>query len=198
MKSNILLAPPLVEPVSLAEIKAHARIESSSDDALLESLLTAARQWCEAYLRRALISQTWCLYLTGVPRGKRIVLPRGPLLAVTKIEFFDDEDVASLWEAAHYYVNVASAQGEVVLRTGASWPSPTRCTNGIVITYVAGYGEAASDVPEVIRLAIKQLALHWYEHRGEALSSSGYAKAPLTIEALLQPYRFLKMGGSCA
>lgn len=198
MKSNILLSPPALEPVTLAEIKAHARIEDSSDDSLLEALIASARQWCEAFTRRAFLSQTWALYLSGRPRGEMIVLPRAPLMVVNKVESFDEDDMATVWDASNYYVNIASVPGEIVLRNGAVWPSALRRANGIVVEYVAGYGEEIESVPQDIRLAIKQLALHWYEHRGEALTSAGYAKAPLTIEALLHPYRILKMGGACA
>lgn len=198
MRSNILLTPPSVEPVTLSEVKAHARIESSADDELLTSLLKSARQWCEAYLRRALISQSWALHLSGVPRSDRIVIPRGPLLSVTKIQIFDDHDVATDWGSENYFVNTASQPGEIVLRSGSTWMSPTRCSNGIVIEYIAGYGATAENVPQDIRLAIKQLVLHWYEHRGEASTSSTYARAPLTIEALLQAHKFLHMGMPCA
>ncbi len=198
MKSNVLLSPPTVEAVALAELKAHARIEHSSDDALLTSLVKAARQWAEAYTRRAFLSQGWALYLSGIPRGDKIVLPRGPLLSVEKFQFFDENDAASEWDSSNYHVNAARVPGEIALRSGARWPVPGRRANGIVVEYVAGYGESADAVPADIRLAIMQLALHWYENRGEAAASATYAKAPLTIEALLQPYRVLQAGGSCA
>lgn len=198
MRSNILLTPPTLEPVSLAELKAHARIEDSAEDVLLTALIKAARQWCEAFTRRAFLSQTWALYVSGQPRGDRIVLPRGPLLSVAKVETFDENDAASLWAVSNYYVDTAAVPGEVVLRSGCYWPPIERRANGIVVTYAAGYGSAAESAPEDIRLAIKQLALHWFENRGEALTSATYAKAPLTIEALLNPYRILWAGASCA
>jgi len=197
MKSNILLTPPAVEPVSLVELKAHARIEDSSDDSLLSALIVAARQWAEAYTRRAFVAQTWALYLSREPRGDKIVLPRGPLLSVSKVLTFDEDDTASEWAATNYYVNCVSMPGEVVLRAEASWPVAARRTNGFAVEYVAGYGANADDVPREVRLAMMQLALHWYENRGEALTSGSYARAPLTIEALLNPYRVIQVGGSC-
>ncbi len=198
MRSSVLLTPPSVEPVALDEMKLHARIGGSDDDVLLTALLRGARQWVEAYTRRALIAQNWALYLTGRPSGEKIVLPRGPIIAVSRFAFFDEDDAEHEWDAGHYYVNNAAVPAEIVLRSGASWPDATRCANGIVIDYAAGYGASADSVPDDIKLAIKQLALHWYEHRGEASTSQTYAKAPLTIEALLAPYRVLGLGASCA
>lgn len=197
MKANILLTPPVLEPVGLDELKNFARIEDSGDDDLLASLIAAARQWAEAYTRRAFLGQTWALYLSGPPRGDRISLPRGPLLAVTSVQIFDENDVATDWNNANYYADATSVPGALVLRSGACWPVPGRAANGIVVTYRAGYGEAAACVPEPLRLAVKQLALHWYENRGEALISATYARPPLTIEALLNPYRVLGGGGAC-
>lgn len=198
MKSSVLLTPPASEPVSLDELKAHARISGNLDDVLLGGLLKGARQWVEAYTRRALIAQTWALYLTGLPRTDRVALSRGPVIVVNKIQFFDEDDEGQEWGTENYYVNNAAVPAEIVLRSGSVWPDATRCANGIVIEYVAGYGANAESVPDEIKLAIRQLALHWYEHRGEASTSQTYAKAPLTIEALLAPYRILSLGASCA
>lgn len=61
------ITPPAVEPVSLAEAKLHARIEYPDDDALVGSLITAARRYCETCLRSALVTQTWKLMLDSFP-----------------------------------------------------------------------------------------------------------------------------------
>ena len=48
---------PAAEPVTLAELKTFMRIDGSEDDALIESLIVAARELCESYTGRALITQ---------------------------------------------------------------------------------------------------------------------------------------------
>lgn len=198
MLSHILLTPPSVEPVTLAEMKAHARLTTTADDTLLEGLLRAARQWCEHYTRRAFIHQTWDLALGQAPAKRFQLLPRAPLASITAVHLYDEEDRETLWEASNYYADVLSEPGRLVLRRGASWPEIERCASGMVITYVAGYGASGSAVPEEIKLAIMQLALHWYEYRGEAINATMATKAPLTIEALLHAYRIYDMGGRCA
>jgi hypothetical protein len=50
---------PAVEPVSLAEAKAHLRVDVSDDDALITALIIAARQHAETITRRALVTQSW-------------------------------------------------------------------------------------------------------------------------------------------
>jgi Phage gp6-like head-tail connector protein len=63
----VLITPPSVEPVSLTEAKLHARVEYPDDDALISSLITSARRYCETALRGALITQTWALMLDSFP-----------------------------------------------------------------------------------------------------------------------------------
>jgi hypothetical protein len=55
------------EPITLADAKLHCRIEYPDDDALVTSLITAARRHCETQLRQALITQTWLMYLDSFP-----------------------------------------------------------------------------------------------------------------------------------
>ncbi len=40
---------PIVEPVTLSEVKAQCRVEYDTDDELLTSYITAARQWAEGF-----------------------------------------------------------------------------------------------------------------------------------------------------
>ncbi len=63
----ILTAGPSVEPVSLAEAKAHCRVDGTAEDTLIASLIVAARMHVERALDAALIAQGWSLYLDGWP-----------------------------------------------------------------------------------------------------------------------------------
>jgi uncharacterized phiE125 gp8 family phage protein len=211
MFSFSLVTPPGCEPVTLAEAKAHARIDSSADDVLITSLIAAARQWIEKTTGRALINQTWQLAIDrfasvdtcgGIDGFRALKLPRAPLQSVTSIASYDDADNATIWPAANYFVDTAHEPGRIALRNGAVWPAPTRDVNSIIITYVAGYGSSAASVPEAIKLALKQLVAHWYEHRGDAAVSSASRGAnvaavlpvPMVIQALLDPYRIRYSG----
>lgn len=188
MTSLVLQTPPALEPVTLAEFKAHARIDAAADDTLATGLITAARQWVEHYTHRALITQTWRLWLDTPPDANFIRLPHCPVLAVNSVQYFDDADTATVWSIGNYFADLISQPARVVLRNGAVWPLPIRSTNGLMIEYSTGYGGTAAAVPEALKLAIKQIAAHWYEHRGEA-SESGTDLIPLTALAILAPYR---------
>ena len=62
-----LVTPPSVEPVSLAEAKAHLRVDVADDDLLIANLITAARMQAENLCRRAFVTQQYGLYLDSFP-----------------------------------------------------------------------------------------------------------------------------------
>lgn len=216
MLSFSLVSPPAVEPVLLDDAKQQARIDTNTDDALVASLITGARQWAEKYTGRAFVTQTWQVALdllpqvsgnwwdglrqgpiTGLDSVAYISLPRAPLQSITSVQYFANDDTPTLWPATNYFVDTVREPGRLALRSGSVWPAPSRLTNGIVVTYVAGYGPDGTSVPEPIKTAIRQLVAHWYEHRGDAstaASSRGTMitpsiQVPLVIQALLDPYR---------
>ena len=55
---SVILTQPAEEPVTLAEMKAHLRVDIVDDDALISSLIIAARQAAETICRRAICTQT--------------------------------------------------------------------------------------------------------------------------------------------
>ena len=48
-----LVTPPAVEPVSLAEMKEHLRVDAVDQDLTIKSLISAARQYAEFLLDSA-------------------------------------------------------------------------------------------------------------------------------------------------
>ncbi len=46
--THAIITPPAAEPLTLAQVKAHLRLDGNADDALLTSLIAAARRYLEA------------------------------------------------------------------------------------------------------------------------------------------------------
>jgi uncharacterized phiE125 gp8 family phage protein len=179
-----LVTPPAAEPLTLAEAKAHLRVDSASEDDLITGLIKAAREWCEEYQNRAYITQTWDLCLDAFPESPSY-LPKPPLQSIASFKYYDKEGTEHVFDAADYVVDTAGFKGRISLAYGKSWPSVTlQPMNGVVIQFVAGYGDAVTDVPERIRSAIKLLIGHLYENR-EATSIKALSEVPFAIYALL-------------
>ncbi len=181
-----LISPPAVEPVSLQEAKLHLRLDiGTTEDDLLTSLIQAARQYCEGFQRRVYITQTWELWLDKFPDIDNIYLPWPPLQSVASIKYYDTADLEYLLHDSNYFVDTQSQPGRLSLNYGKSWPSTAlRPTNGLCITFICGYGDAAEDVPVKALYAMKLLVGHYYENR-EAVSQSQLYPAPMSVDALL-------------
>lgn len=159
---------------------------TSVEDDLLNALITAARQYCENFQRRSYITQTWELWLDAFPAQDYIKISLPPLQSAT-IKYYDVNDNEATFSASDYLVDTKSEPGWVVLNTGCVWPTTTlRPANGVCIEFVAGYGDAASDVPKKIKQAMLLLISHWYENREPiALTGAVPKEVPLSVEALL-------------
>lgn len=159
--------PPSEEPVTLAEVKAFARIDVTSEDALIQTLIKSARRTAENIQRRALVTQTLRINRDGFPSAKEILLPRPPLQSVSSIEYKDVDGSTQTMPADDYQVDAVSEPGRIWLAPDASWPATQAGRqNAVSITFIAGYG-AGQSVPETTKVGIMALATWWLENRDE-------------------------------
>jgi uncharacterized phiE125 gp8 family phage protein len=187
--SSILLIPPAVEPVSLAEAKAFLRIEHDDDDDVIAALISGARIYVEAQTRRALITQSWRLTRDAWPQTGRIAVRPSPLRSLDAARVHDGQAEPIELDVAGFFPDTAGS--ELVFAPWAM-PQPARTAAGIELDVTLGYGDAAIDVPEPLRQAIRLLVGHWYENRGLVSPGAG-PLLPLTVPALLAPYRTVSL-----
>lgn len=168
---------PIIEPLSLAEIKSHLRVDDSSDDEMLSTIIQVAREQVEDITRRALLTSTWDFVLQEWPVENYIKLPYGNLQSVTSVKWKDtDGTETTLTPTTDYLVETNGENvGRVVLPYGESWPSDTLYpSNPITIRFVCGW-TAASLIPAKIRAACKLIAGDIYQNReGKILTGQSY------------------------
>ena len=181
--------PPAVEPVTVAEAKAHLRVDISDDDTYIGTLITAAREWCEQYLDRTLVNTQWVMRFDSFPY--EIELPRPPIAssgtttAVSLTYTLGDDSTATL-STATYRVDRNSTPGVVRQLRAGSWPGNLDDYNAVSVTWWAGYGSAGSSVPATIRHAILLLVGHWYESRQAAVATGAVPQdVPYGVKSLL-------------
>ena len=140
------------EPVSVAELRTHLRIDTKEHDEELRSLITAARQTIEeVYLWKLLIDQTCIEYYDFFSDGME--LRWLPVDSITSITYLDADAASQTLAATVYELTHINGQGVVRLKYGQSFPTTLAHPDSVYITYVAGYG-AAADVPQAIRRAL--------------------------------------------
>jgi uncharacterized phiE125 gp8 family phage protein len=187
--SSILLTAPAIEPLSLAEAKAFLRVETADDDDVIAALIAGSRIHVEAQTRRALIRQSWRLSFDGWPDDGRLPILPAPLQALTAARVYDFENAAHALDTAAFVLDRGAS---ALIFAPWALPAPGRLSAGIELDVTVGFGDAAVDVPEPLRQAIRLLLAHWYEHRG--LTAAGTTTAlPATVAALLAPYRMLSL-----
>jgi uncharacterized phiE125 gp8 family phage protein len=183
---------PAVEPVTLSEAKAHLRIDSSDEDTLIGTLITAAREWCEEYLDRSLIHQQYVMRLDSFPY--EIELPRPPMAtsgtttALTLTYTLGDDSTAVL-AATEYRIDRNSTPGVVRQLREGTWPANLDDQNAITVTWWAGYGASGSSVPAAIRSAMLMLVAHLWRNR-EMTTEAALSEVPMGTKALLDSARW--------
>lgn len=183
-----LVTAPALEPVSLAEAKAHCRIDTSDEDALLAGYILAARHHCETYLRRALMTQTWD-FLLDTDWPDCIELPKPPLQSVTSITYYDSAGALQTLATDQYRVSIKRNEGAIEPAYSVTWPTVRDQSDTIVVRFVCGYGSNPGDVPEQIRQAMLLLIGHWYNNRETVNIGNIVNEMPFAADALLFPFR---------
>lgn len=190
--SLLMTSPPAAEPVALADVKAHLRIDGSDEDILLASLLLTSRLHIETALSLAFITQSWTLRLDCWPRSRSLELPLTPLRAVDEIRVTDASGAANVVPAASYLVDLAARPARLVWNNVVP-PAPQVPQGGIEIDLSAGFGADGESVPAPLKHAILMLAAHWYEHRDPSEIGTNGARIPDAVSSLINPFRTIRL-----
>ena len=190
--SNVEATSPAVEPVTLAEAKAHLRVTHTDEDSLITSLIVAARNYVEGLANRPLVNRTYTLKLDRFPGGYEIILPAGKVSAVSSITYVDTSGSTQTLSASAYTLEGQRLPGSIVIdpSTLSAWPA-TRYYAGIssvTVSYTAGYGAAAANVPQALRQAVLMAVAYWYDIAKETGSEVNLAEVPHGVESLARLY----------
>lgn len=154
---------PAAEPMTTADAKTHLKIDGSDEDTYIDGLIKAARQMAEEETNRSFITQTWKLYFDDWPEGD-LMLPRGIVQSVTSVQYYDSNGSLQAVSSDDYNVSLEDDIGRI--RTKDVWPTVnTDHANSIVVEYVAGYGNASTDIPEGLIQAIKIIVADLHNFR---------------------------------
>jgi uncharacterized phiE125 gp8 family phage protein len=187
--ATVLLSGPAVEPITLAEAKLHLRVETSGEDSLIQSLIMASRLHIEAALDLALITQTWRHLRDVWPPSRVLILPLRPIQSLTAVTLRDDDATGRSLDVSDFVLDGHANPARLVWRRSGAVPAAGIIANGIEIDFVAGHGDAPSDVPQPIRQALLLLIAHWYEHREPVEIGATATTIPAGVSELLMPYR---------
>jgi uncharacterized phiE125 gp8 family phage protein len=205
-----LVTAPANAPVSLSEGKSHLRVDFTDDDVLIAAMIAASTADAEKFTGRALIDQTWDLFLDAFPCRRSsffydpqrmchphaIEIPFAPLIEIIGIFYLDADGNEHEIDAASYIVDPVSEPARVF--PASAWPTvAANRPNTVRIRFRAGYlddnSPPADNVPAPIRAAILLHLGDLYANRESMLVAERADVVPLTwgAEALLRPYRVI-------
>lgn len=182
------IVDPTVEPMTLDEAKLHLRVDHTLDDALITAMISACRDFAETKTQRSLMTQTWVLTLDsfpgpslmGVPFGRAyslpehaIILERPPVQSITSIKYLDTSSTQQTMPTTDYVdlTNGGAQRVDAPVRItpvfGKIWPINQPQIGAVQVQYIAGYGNAGSNVPGGLKAWMKLRLGAMYENREE-------------------------------
>lgn len=205
-----VITPAVCEPVTLDEVKLHARIDANGEDALLRVLIAAARAHGEQITGRAFVSQTRELTLDGFPGADAAVeIPAPPLGEIISVSYDDPEGTTQPLADTQYRIATVSDSVPALLRParGSVWPSTDVGQQTVRIRFTCGWpvtGTGAEGDPYVVALpeALKAWLLMrvtgLYEQREPFLLGGGQQNRVVEMprsfaDALLDPFVILEV-----
>lgn len=186
----VRITQPAIEPVTVTEAKVHLRHFDVVEDALIGTLITAAREYAEAYCGRSFITQGWRGVMDCFPCDW-IEIERSPLLSVESIVYRDMAGVEQTITTPALPAWAIDTSGEIPRIApgfGYTWPSALPQIGAVQVNYTAGYGPLATDVPAVVRNWIMVRVNTMFENREEIAVVQRGSVTPLAyLDRLLDP-----------
>lgn len=180
---------PRLEPaVTLATVKTWLKVTTTSEDAIINTLIDAATTEFERYTNLILVTTEFKTYRNS---SFCFELRRGNFQSLTTVKYLLD----SVWTTFDFAANLVQTQQQpyalYVSKENSSDPIPDNQPANVEIVFKAGYGDSESDVPGSIQLLLMQMIAFFYENRGDCSAEA----LPEMIKNSLNNYKLRSIGG---
>lgn len=176
----------LTLPLALEDAKAHLRVTSSDEDALIISWILAAWQKVERDTGLVLLTSEWRMYVHAYPAWNQPL--RLPLWPIQSIDTFDYVDSAGVTQTVMsgspasipYIVDYGTRPVLLHLENEDTWPSDLRTNQPGTIEVTAGWTHPElipADLLQAMRLLIGESDLN----REHSVSGQGVTVTPVPI-----------------
>lgn len=185
----ITISAPATEPITAAEVKASARIDTTDFDGQIAIIIPGLRDYVENFLGRRLITQTVELVLDAFPDAE-IDLRLPDVQSITSVTYIDGDGATQTLTGTDYSLDGSSSPCWLLPAYGTSWPATRDTVNALRVRYVVGYGAAAA-VPAAIR---NWMIVHAVQQLGspDGFSARDIQPVPF-VDRLLDAYRMYQV-----
>jgi uncharacterized phiE125 gp8 family phage protein len=165
-------------PLELAEVKNFLRVDESIDDNLIAKLIKTATKQCELYTGKTLITKTYrCSFYNSIEYSVNLLY--SPIQSIVSIKTVDAKNNETLIDDASYFADMAGG----ILNFNAVPANFYR----IDITYIAGFGNVANEVPEDLKQAMLIHIARMYDDK------SGYSLLPTSCLEIYKKYKLMRL-----
>lgn len=144
-------------PITLEQARAQCRVDSTDEDALIETFVGVAVQAAADRMQRSLVPTRWRGTLDSFPAA--IELPHPPIMSVESVKYIDANGTQQTLDPQDYLVDSVSEPGYLVPTVARTWPATQGRINAVEVEYTAGYAAGAVPLPiqQWILLAVGDL-----------------------------------------
>lgn len=178
------LTPGYPLPHDLEKLKLHLKVEHSEEDAYISGLAIVASSLWEAHTGQAVMQAE---YVSVLPKWSPMFSGlRGPITAITKVEYPDEYGVLQTLPSGLYSPSVLYAD---TLVFAAYYDLPAlhigrQPQESVRVTYTAG-AATPDEVPPIVQQFMRLMVGHWYENRQEVVPGLQVAQIPMGAQSLI-------------
>lgn len=183
---------PSVEPVDLADVKAHLRVDHTVDDQLISGYISAAREQAEGILQRTLITSKWSATFEKFD-SKGLPLRKADVISVETVQYIDSNGATQTLAPTEYRLIKSRAPALLIPAFNKRFPNTRTDPEAVTVSYTAGYGATPANVPAPIKQWIMLRVGDLYENRGQEVV--GTISSQLSngfMDGLLDTYRVIE------
>ena len=161
------------EIVTLTEAKNYTRVDVSTDDDIITSMIKSAREKCEAIINRDIVSKTRSVFMSNLNSSGEYILPYAPITSIQSVETQASDGTLTTISYESYGLD------DKYIELSAS------SNKNIKIAYTTT-GMTNDD----LKLAIKQLVATYYDNRSDFETGISINEIPSNVKSILSPYIF--------
>lgn len=181
--------------LTLTEVKQHLAIDicDKTNDIQLQTMIEAVKLQAEDVTGRTLLTTTYLTFRDQFPR--EIMLKQSPVQSLTNIQYYLN-GVLQTVDSLTYQLTQSEAYPLISLLPNKFWPSDyDRRRQTIRITFVAGYGDTETSIPQDLRIAMLNHIAYWWANRGDCTCNSAEASLPPASRAIYSDYQIKNLTG---
>lgn len=144
------------------EIRNYCRVDLPGERDKLLALYDAALRTAERETGLSFLTQTRLATFPAFADTLR--LPGGPVQSVESVQYRDEDGDLQTLGSEYWHDHLSAFPPRIERNRNYSWPSTQTRSDAVTVEYVAGFGDAAADVPQTLRIGVLALAFAFYDN----------------------------------